>query len=277
VSDTIDVAAAAAPWDYSDLANPPDLWLDDQSSISGGGSNVTQWSDRSGNARHYTEHTFPPQAASAVLNGYRVIRFNGSNQHLNGNSAAQNIIDNTAVLWSFFVYKTNTTDGSGTDRALQTYQDSAGTSTMYLVAAGRSAGKNKPNIAGRRVPADSASSLLASAEYPQVWTMLLVSEDFQNRTLDMWINGEHDGQLTGAFGSSGNSGGGVSAYARIGAGGGSGAAIHLNGDIALVISGRDTLPDSDEIDKIFGKAAHYYGLTGLLDGSHPYKTNPPTV
>lgn len=44
---------------------------------------------------------------------------------------------------------------------------------------------------------------------------------------------------------------------------------------AIVVS--NTQPSAGDIDKLFGWAAHKYGLTASLPGGHPYKTVAPTV
>jgi hypothetical protein len=65
------------------------LWLDASDSTtlfdatSGGslptdGGNVKRWEDKSGNARHATESTYPPIRKTAILNGLDAIRWNGT-------------------------------------------------------------------------------------------------------------------------------------------------------------------------------------------------------
>lgn len=47
-------------------------------------------------------------------------------------------------------------------------------------------------------------------------------------------------------------------------------------DIACVVANDESITQQ-EIDKIFGWAAHRYGLTANLPSGHPYKNNPPVV
>jgi len=68
----------AAPLDPLTLS--PFAWFDasDTSSITSSGGNVSQWNDKSGNARHATQATGAnqPVTASATMNGLNVLQFN---------------------------------------------------------------------------------------------------------------------------------------------------------------------------------------------------------
>lgn len=58
------------------------IWLRANDESYSNGANVSQWSDRSGNARHYTTGSNYPTFATAANNGKHCIAFNGTNQGL---------------------------------------------------------------------------------------------------------------------------------------------------------------------------------------------------
>lgn len=60
------------------------LWLDgsDSSTITLNGSNVSQWSDKSGNSRNATQGTALNQPTTSTVNGKGAILFDGSSDHL---------------------------------------------------------------------------------------------------------------------------------------------------------------------------------------------------
>jgi len=59
------------------------IWLRAQDEAYSNGANVTQWSDRSGNARHFTIGSNYPTFVANANNGKAAIAFNGTNQGLN--------------------------------------------------------------------------------------------------------------------------------------------------------------------------------------------------
>jgi hypothetical protein len=83
------VAGGAAPWTPANITTA--LWLDaaDASTITESGGAVSQWNDKSGNARHAIQTTpgNRPTVSTAALNGKNVIEFNGSSQWFSNFSA----------------------------------------------------------------------------------------------------------------------------------------------------------------------------------------------
>lgn len=70
--------AAVNPLTYS-----PAIWLDaTQETGYANNANCTQWSDRSNNARHFTEASIPPVFKTSVLNGKPGIYFDGTKRLL---------------------------------------------------------------------------------------------------------------------------------------------------------------------------------------------------
>ena len=77
----------------------------DLSSISLSGSDVTQWSDVSGNARHATQSTstFRPKSGTRTINGLNAIDFDGTDDRLNANSVAASFTGNDRPFTIFMV------------------------------------------------------------------------------------------------------------------------------------------------------------------------------
>jgi hypothetical protein len=116
--------AASPPFDPSSIANLK-LWLDasDTATISLSGSAVTQWNDKSGNAKHVTQATSARRPSSGIntINSKNVITFGGDDLlqaasaadwaflHNSGGSTvfAVSISDNTAAA-EFPIFATST-------------------------------------------------------------------------------------------------------------------------------------------------------------------------
>lgn len=104
----LNVQAAAPAFVPTDIAGCQ-LWLDgaDASTISIG-TGVSQWNDKSGNARHATQSVAASQPAyiTAAVNGLNAVNFDGSNDFLDN--------DNMPLLTAKTVYlvsKSDTTTG----------------------------------------------------------------------------------------------------------------------------------------------------------------------
>lgn len=73
---------ASGAMNFNPLDWAPFIWLDasDTSSITSSAGKVSQWSDKSGNARHFTQATSinQPTTGASTQNGFNVINFNGS-------------------------------------------------------------------------------------------------------------------------------------------------------------------------------------------------------
>lgn len=93
------------------------LWLDanDASTITLNGSTVSQWSDKSGNARHATQATVAnqPTYSATEFNGNGRIRFDGTNDSLSIASTAL-FSSGNADLSMFFVYNSIAPSSFGT-------------------------------------------------------------------------------------------------------------------------------------------------------------------
>lgn len=83
------VSTPVSSWlNFTPLSLQPDLWLDasDSSTITAVSGSVSQWDDKSGNARHFTQATgsAQPITGTRTLNGLNVIDFNGTTMVMGG-------------------------------------------------------------------------------------------------------------------------------------------------------------------------------------------------
>lgn len=96
---------------FNPLSLRPFIWLDasDTSTITESGGDVSQWNDKSGNNRHFTQAvgTSQPKTGTTTQNGLNVIVFDGSNDVMTRTD--------TSVLSRFFTLAYVATPSSGTD------------------------------------------------------------------------------------------------------------------------------------------------------------------
>jgi hypothetical protein len=104
-------------WTPASLGASLALWLDadDASTITLNGSTVSQWRDKSGNARHASQAAAAnqPTYSATGFNGNGRIRFDGTNDNLSIASTAL-FSSGNADLSMFFVYNSIASSGYGT-------------------------------------------------------------------------------------------------------------------------------------------------------------------
>ena len=218
-----------------------------------------------------------PAILTAELNGKRVLSFDGSNDVLLGASTAQrDIFRNKTAAWAFTVYKKRGTDGGVQTRRIFHCSNGSNANTRFAVyAATNPGGTNTPSLGAQRLDADTPATLIGTAPHVGAYVMMLTAMDYSARTGRIYIDGAMDAQnttLTATAGSTSNttSANSLSIGARYDG--------ILLADIDLAtITLSNTYPATDDIDKLFGWAAHKYGLTASLPIGHPYKTVAPTV
>lgn len=277
------IVTMASLWVPSRLAAKPKLWVDDQSQITADSSGkVSLWADRSGNAWHLGQATAAaqPQALANELGGQRVIRFDGTDDVM-GTSAADalGLFRNVPKGWVFSVVKRR---GAG-----------AAISTLFSVPRSVNqsngirfgvyaslAATSKPGVGGRRVDTDTFGSFTSASSVQDTWYLRLDLLEWDTRTASLWRDGALDGQATGLWAAAGNSED-VASGGSLGVGGsytasGFAAELFAGVDVAAVLAGTG-VPSTDEIDKLFGWAAWYFGLTARLPAGHPYKSVKPTI
>ena len=269
------------PWTPANITTA--LWLDasDASTVTTVSGAVSQWNDKSGNARHATQGTAAnrPTYTSAGQNGLNVLTLDGSNDSM---ALGSNLALGTAhtVVIAAKNSATITTATSG-QMLLSggSYVDSS--TSEWLFGAGSLTG----NLTDERLFSLVVADFGGNAEVfgrgktnADVSGGLIVSESFT--TAGNAFTGRLNGSADYAAASSA---GGFSStstrYPTFTRGIGyrfSNAANYWNGQVWEIVLATSELSLSN-IERIEGYLAHKWGLTGSLPAGHPYKTTAPTV
>lgn len=273
--------AATAGWEFSDLA--PDWWVDETTSVTDVSGRASQWNDRSGNGWHITQSTAGkrPLITTATLNGSkRVLHFQGPGGDANGDmmhtgTSGNTILSNKAQGWIFGVYSKASSEGAPASLPLLAVNTATASAFRLAYMQGFSDALGTPQVRARRLDSDSITAVNAGSSHDLgKWTMFLVYANWSTRRLEIWVDGDLEGFST-ALGSSGGNSDSTSSSEAIVMCGASQASTAIS--LAYVAMGaiKAGSLDTTTIDKMFGWAAHHYGLTANLDVSHPYKSSPP--
>lgn len=105
-----DSPAAHGLWSPTNITTA--LWLDaaDASTLIASSGRISQWSDKSGNARHATEAEAGPKITTAFQNGLNVVEFDPASNTINQLALASQL---TGLGHVFFVAKKNNVNDSG--------------------------------------------------------------------------------------------------------------------------------------------------------------------
>lgn len=269
-------AVAYVDWTPADLEIPVALWVNDESQLAldgaGGVAGIQDISQRGLDVLQ-ADAGARPTVAATDLNGRRVLEFDGS-QFLDLDAEAGNIFRNVVGGWAFAVYKLDPADVAITERPLVGVSVGTGGAFRFAITASPGNGANTPAAGGRRLDSDSYHGTQGAARAEQ-WVMLFGSVDYVARTIRLHINGDLEDEATNQFTGSGPSSNTISQRGRIGANFVAGTpTTFFRGQIAEIVVGQGVLDQAD-VDRLFGYAAHRWGLAGLLDAGHPYKDAAP--
>lgn len=104
---------------------------------------------------------------------------------------------------------------------------------------------------------------------------MLLSMDYAAGRGRVYVNGEMTAENASLTSTGNTSDTNDTSYPTIGTGYIAGVEAPSLADMACYILGAGSLPSDDEIDKLFGWAAHYWGLESELPSGHTYKSAPP--
>ena len=250
-------SASAAPiWTPAEITTA--LWLDagDASTITETGGAISQWDDKSGNARNATAGAgFAPDYVPAEQNGLNVIRFNGTSQYFNlGTGLDWMAADADHV--AFIVLKN--------DNYMNIYgaaNGSAGDASLHIGF------RNNTSYRLNRWGNDWYPAITANYN-AGAYNILRFGWDeggekfvYANAKLEA-TSGSHI-----ATGLSAMAGGGRIANV-VGQG-------LLDADLCEFVILDTAAPTQDTVDKMEGYLAWKWGLQGNLPSDHPYKDAAP--
>lgn len=262
-------------WRPSNLGSQLATWFDaeDTASITLNGATVSQWNDKSGNARHVAQATAAnqPTYQASGIGGKPALSFDGADWLFNPTDS--NIMQNVAggsitVVANYTNIVTQRVAASvinnlNTSRAI-VFLSSSGTLTA----------------GGRRVDGDAASVAAAPTTYTYGTNVIQnVSMDFAGNLNSQFVNGSAAGTSTFPSGG-GNSNNTVANTLVIGAtspdDGVSATNVMLGLISEVVITSGAPLSTADR-ERLEGYLAWKLGLEANLPSGHPFKNTPPTV
>jgi hypothetical protein len=267
-------ATFGRPWTPAALGSALALWLDadDAATITLNGSTVSQWNDKSGNARNVSQATSAnqPTRTASGLNGKPVLTFDGADWLFNANPGAllRNVAGGTvaAVL--------NYTNNS-TQRLPIAAMNGTGATTRMAVALQNT---GRTNIISRRLDAEGASTVSSPPAYTNGTNVIQVGvARYSDGALDQFINGSAGG--TGSFPSSGNSSDTNSATLVIGGTSSDGGVTLVNqmlGFVGEAVYTNSALSTADR-QRLEGYLAWKWGLQNSLPVGHPFRLIPPSL
>lgn len=237
--------ASATGWTPANITTA--LWLDadDASTITLNGSTVSQWRDKSGNAKHASQATLANQPAYTIngLNGKSVLTFDGSNDFLNANLSLSTgtfvivgkLAVNTGILYYPLGFQSGATTGYFAGGTNQNQKSGLFNGSVILTAP-QTVSLNTPFIGAGGF---SASGMLVSFNGNAPQTNLAT---FSMNTLIIGTRGNFS--------------------------------FYFNGEICEVVFTNTTLSTADR-QRLEGYLAWKWGLVANLPSGHPYKNSPP--
>ena len=230
---------------------------------------VVEWKDRKAGYKFTNIASHSPSAGT--LNDKRILNF--SSNKLIGGSDFLSLRNNASSLWGFAVYNCENSGAVDKPVLYVSVADSAGGG--FCLEAGSPSFADKPFIYGRRVGSDGWRGVGDSSPRLNTWVMVYYELDFANDSGKIIVNGGVPVTSANLWGNKQNTESSNALDASIGKN--TNDFAEFNGGIAAICTGKNGVLSINEIDKLFGWAAHSYALTDNLPASHPYKTIRPTM
>lgn len=270
----------AVLWTPLNMATVPPLYLDAHdgviTSVSGFASTISNLGAMGSSGDFaQADSTRRPSILNSELSGKRVLRFDGTSDWMQCDTAAiRDIFRARNAAWSFVVYKKRAADVTPTNRVLFHFLTDSGTARFTHWCGSGSAGKaNVPYVSF-----NASGFATVQGNTASVGSYAFSSADLNLTagTVALHLNGVLDASSSAPIGSfpDTSAAGGAFPAAVLGA---RGDAVWMPDiDLAACVVGNTALSASDR-QRLEGWAAHKYGLTGNLPANHPYKTAAPTV
>jgi hypothetical protein len=278
------VAVGGALWTPLNMASVPQIYLDAQDSavtnVSGACSEISNLGamGSNGNFSQSTAGNRPSIVASA-LNGKTILSFDGADDRMQGASTAQKaLFRNVTAAWVYAVVKKRTTDASDTTRVIASASDGTSVATRFIadVGFGGTGGANKPFLGAKRLDAGANATLLSPDAISGTFYMVMHEVNYATRAGRIYTNGALATENTSLIDTAGSTSDADSQQPLVIGSFPSQASGFADADLAAIVIS-NTTPSAADIDRLFGWAAHKYGLTSNLPAGHPYKTVAPTV
>jgi hypothetical protein len=232
------------------------LWLDaaDASTLTLSGSNVTQWSDKSGNSRHATPYSISPTYNATGLDNKGTIQFNGSTQALQSPDFYQSD-------W-YILALARTTNASADQTIVGKFNSTLDRELLFRFSA-----SNKITTLINPTGSSGANNTTVTTTANAGTSFGIFGFLKSGSLCEIGINGTIE---TGTFNTATvHNGNAPFAIGR------DGSASFLNGSIQKIVVTQG-VPTASTMRKLEGWAAWSTNLQSLLPSDHPYKTVGPT-
>jgi len=256
-------AGRAAVWSPLDVAATAALWLDasDAATFTQSGGVVSEWRDKSGNARHgvQSDNARRPRIDTGTINGLPVVRKTGASQDL-AVSMGSALVNPFTVFWvARFTSNHNYTKSLSATNAAQNYNGGA---PIY----------RKDDNTWASYPIWAASAFLDGfgTALQNVSYQFGFSRPVPGNNAFVYVSGT-------SFNLGVMSGHNLdNTHLHPLAGDGFSVSVNQSGnnDCAEVVMYEGVLGTADR-HLVEGYLAHKWGLTADLPAAHPYKVNPP--
>jgi len=267
-------------WTPVELTNAPNLWLDSDSVMANSGGYVSAWQNRvvSGVA---VENSYAPTQPAYVADasaGKPAIRCStiGARKISAADTGSRFFLKNTGSAWAFAVVKKSTEDVTGALDFAFSVNTNADNMRFCLLLS--NVGQlNKVGMGVRRLDANADAYLHDPTARWGSFCLVLITMNYASGMGRVYVNGEKTAENASLTTAGNTSNTNSNRTPSLGGGYSLGTLTSTNVDIAGFLLGSSSLPSDTEIDKLFGWAAHNWGLASELPGAHPYKDDPPYV
>lgn len=230
---------------------------------------VSELVDIGGGNRSFTQGDQARCPAFIEYGNFNAIRFDGINDFL-GSIAANNFLAGKNCAWIFTVFKASSAKAQGVV-GTRAADNRSGRFNIY---AGTGSYPTKVGMLTRSTDGGSASLTYNTEDTGTAqFRMILGYRDYTKTSQKVVIDAANSYTTTTEIGVISSTQGAASAV--IGAETSIPSSL-FDGDVCCVLLGVNPLTQQEQ-DKIFGWAAHKYGLTANLPSGHPYKTLVPTI
>jgi len=229
------------------------LWLDaaDETTVTVADGAVSEWRDKSSSARHFSQGTASARPVYTTAGGYKVIRFDGVNDHL---TIAQSFFPSAVASQNFTVLAVVRSNAAGFFGGVITTNQSGDNAGFAIISNGTQGNfQIFPGSATANAGTNRAliTAVLTSTPNQRMW---LNGSLAQTTTVSQVLNHASITEL-GKYRTTENINFG-------------------NLDIEeIVVLFNDTTDATRQL--LEGYAAHKLGLVGSLPVGHPYKSAPP--
>jgi len=288
------IVAAAAPvnvqavpavlWTPLNMTTVPQIYLDAQDSVItnvGGTCSLISNLGAMGSDGDFSQTTTGrrPGILESDINGRRALKFDGSDDRMQGGSIAQKaLFQSASAAWSFAVLRKRGADSSNVTRVIFSASQGASTGSRFVAGAGLGipGSVNNPYFAASRLDGGSSASLAAGQARSGSYYTAMQIVGFQSGEGSIYLDGELLNQNTSLVSPTGLTSNTPSQQPLFIGCFPNQAAGFADIDLATLIISNTEVSASDRA-KLEGWAAHKYGLTANLPAGHPYKTAAPTV